>query len=307
MHLDTLRRALVLTASATSAGLRFFGTLAVVLSAVAVTLDAQEQPVTPPPLSAEQQKRFAVMPPDVRVYEEFRYWVGLQPAVVQKNALKHYDDYLTRSGVSAEERQRRLATIKEAGRRLEVDRWNRILTSDKPTFNTQPNAFLVEVARPLPKGRALDVGMGQGRNALYLAEQGWQVTGFDPADKAVAAAQAEAKRRNLTITTQLAGSENFAWGQGKWDLIVLSYVTLRPHVKQITDALAPGGVVVAEAYHRDATKNASIGGGVVYDTNELLNIFRDLRVLRYEDVEAEGDFGVGQKSRVVRLAAQKPK
>lgn len=92
--------------------------------------------------------------------------------------------------------------------------------------------------------------MGQGRNALYLAEQGWQVTGFDPAEKAVAAAQTEAKRKNLTITTEIAGS--------------------------------------------------------VYDTNELLSIFRDLRILRYEDVESEADFGVGQKSRVVRLAAQKP-
>jgi SAM-dependent methyltransferase len=300
-----LSRAIVLAATARLASRRFFVGLALVASALAVTLDAQEQPVTPPSLSPEQQQRLAAMPPDVRMYEEYRYWAGFQPAAVQKESLKHYDDYLAGSGVSAEERAKRLATIKEAGRRLEVERWNRILTSDKPTFNTQPNAFLVDVTKALSKGRALDVGMGQGRNALFLAEQGWQVTGFDPADQAVAAAVAEAKRRNVKITTQIAGSENFEWGQGQWELIVLSYVTLRPHVKQIIAALAPGGVVVVEAAHRDATKTRSIGGGVVYDTNELLSIFRDLRVLRYEDVDAEADFGVGQTSRVVRLAAQK--
>jgi SAM-dependent methyltransferase len=245
------------------------------------------------------------MPPDVRIYEEFRYWAGFQPAAVQMDSLKYYADYLSRLGVSAEQREQRLATIRDAGRRLEVDRWNRILTSDKPTFNTLPNTFLVEVSTTLPKGRALDVGMGQGRNAIYLAEQGWQVTGFDPADKAVALAVAEAKRRNVHITTHIAGSETFEWGRGRWDLIVLSYVTLRPYVKEIIEALAPGGVIVVEASHRDATKSRPIGGGVVYDTNELLGIFHDLRVLRYEDVEAEADFGIGVTSRIVRLAAQK--
>ena len=238
--------------------------------------------------------------------EEYRYWAGFQPAAVQRTSLKHYDDYLAGLGVSSEDRSKRIATIQEAGQRLEVDRWNRMLTSDKPGFNTQPNAFLVRVSNTLAKGRALDVGMGQGRNAIYLAEQGWRVTGFDPADKAVAAALAEAKRKHLTITTAIVGSETFAWGHGQWDLVVLSYVSLRPHVKQIIESLAPGGVVVVEAFHRDATKIGSIGGGVVYDTNELLNLFRELRVLQYEDVESDADFGVRQKTRVVRLAAQKP-
>ena len=57
---------------------------------------------------------------------------------------------------------------------------------------------------------------------------------------------------------------------------MLSYVTVRPYANQITDALAPGGLVVLEAFHRDSTKKNAIGGGVVYDSN------------------------------VVRLAAQKP-
>jgi SAM-dependent methyltransferase len=280
--------------------------VATLIAALDAIVRAQEEPVTPPPMSGDAQQRLAAMPPEVRVYEEFRYWAGFQPAAVQKNLLKHYDDYLAKQGMTPSDREQRLRTVQEQGRKLEVDRWNRILTADKPGFNSQPNAFLVEISKNLPKGRALDVGMGQGRNALYLAEQGWEVTGFDPADQAVAAAETEAKRRNLRLTTEVVGSEAFNWGSGKWDLVVLSYVGLRPYVKQIVEALAPGGILVIEAYHRDATKGRSIGGGVVYDNNELLNILSALRVLRYEDVESVGDFSPAEKSRVVRLAAQKP-
>jgi hypothetical protein len=60
-----------------------------------------------------------------------------------------------------------------------------------------------------------------------------------------------------------------------------------------------------EGFHRDATKTASIGGGVVFDTNELLKLFERFRVVRYEDTEGTGDFGM-QRTRLVRLCAQKP-
>jgi len=85
----------------------------------------------------------------------------------------------------------------------------------------------------------------------------------------------------------------------------LSYVTLRHLIGQVHESLKPGGLVVVEAFHRDATKTTPIGGGVVYDTNELLKLFEQFRVVRYEDTEATGDFGL-QKTRLVRLCAQKP-
>ena len=66
-----------------------------------------------------------------------------------------------------------------------------------------------------------------------------------------------------------------------------------------------GGIVVVEAFHHDATKGASIGAGVVYDTNELLGLFHEFRILRYEDTVATADFGL-RETRVVRLCAQKP-
>ena len=70
-------------------------------------------------------------------------------------------------------------------------------------------------------------------------------------------------------------------------------------------ALKPGGMVVVEAFHRDATKNGPIGGAVVFDSNELLQLFTGLRIVRYEDTTAVADFGQ-EPMRVVRLAAVKP-
>lgn len=154
-------------------------------------------------------------------------------------------------------------------------------------------------------GKALDVGMGQSRNALYLAQQGWDVTGFDPAEKAVEAAKSEAARLGVKLTTMTVGDEQFDFGKDQWDLIVLSYVGLRHLVPKVYDSLKPGGIVVIEGAHRDATKGRSIGGGVVFDTNELLTLFSKFRILKYEDALGVGDFGGQTEARLVRLCAQK--
>ena len=271
---------------------------------LALVLFAAQAPVTPPPLPADLQQRLAQLPADVQVYERFRYWAGFQPPEVQKEARRHYDEYLRSAGVPAGDRASQLKTIDAEGRRLEVDRWNRILTAEKPVFNTQPNAFLVEMVKGRAPGAALDVGMGQGRNALYLAQQGWAVTGFDPADKAVALANITAAKLGVKLTTVIQGSEDFDFGENRWDLIVLSYVTVRDIADRVVRALKPGGIVVVEAFHRDVTRERPVGGGVVFDSNELLNLFGKLRVLRYEDADATSDFG-GADSRAVRLCAMK--
>lgn len=184
----------------------------------------------------------------------------------------------------------------------EVERWNSVLTDPSPRFNTAPNEFLVAMTRGLKPGVALDVGMGQGRNAIFLAQRGWAVTGFDPADKAVALARRLAEKAGVKITATVQGAEDFDWGKGRFDLIVLSYVSVRGFVERIGAALKPGGIVVLEAFHSEGPLRA--GGGVVWDTNELLTAFRDFRILRYEDTVGKADFGM-RETRLVRLCAQR--
>jgi SAM-dependent methyltransferase len=243
---------------------------------------------------------------EVQIYEKFRTWQTQQPSGGRApDLLDRYRAVLAAEGLSADEIERHLRVIAEQGQRLEIDRWNRILTAPTPTFNTQPNAFLVEMTKPLTPGKALDVGMGEGRNAIYLAQQGWEVTGFDPADQAVAAAQDQARRLGVPLTALVLRDDQFEFGTEQWDLIVLSYVGVRRVVARVHEALRPGGRVVVEGFHRDATKTASIGGGGVFDSNELLRLFDRLRIVRYEDTEGVADFGL-RTTRLVRLCAQKP-
>jgi 2-polyprenyl-3-methyl-5-hydroxy-6-metoxy-1,4-benzoquinol methylase len=248
-------------------------------------------------------------PEEIKTYEAFRAWIGQQPADVQRGddalVYKRYSEELQRQGQSAKESAATIDALRAIGDRAEIERWNRILTAPKPAFNTEPNAFLVAMTKGLKPGRSLDVGMGQGRNTIYLAQQGWDSNGFDPADRAVAAAQEQARKLGVKITTAIARAEEFDWGTDKWDLIVLSYVGAREFVAPVTKSLRPGGMVVVEGFHRDATKTQPIGGAVVFDTNELPKIFTGFRVVRYEEPMSTSDFG-RLETKVVRLAAVKP-
>ena len=89
---------------------------------LALVLFAGQAPVTPPPLPADLQQRLAKLPADVQLYERFRYWAGFQPPEVQKEALRHYDEYLRTAGVPAADRASQLKTIDAEGRRLEIGR-----------------------------------------------------------------------------------------------------------------------------------------------------------------------------------------
>ncbi len=246
--------------------------------------------------------------PAVTAYREFRRWLLQQPDELRERedtAVKQaYRAYLGQLGRTESEIESTIVLLNDGSVDLEVEFWNERLTASEPTFNTEPNAFLVRAASALEPGRALDVGMGQGRNAIWLARQGWDVTGFDPADQAVALARRLAEEAGVGITTEVAGAEDFSWGREEWDLVVLSYVTARPLIGTIREALRPGGHVVLEAYHVDSTAGASIGRGVVYDSNELLELFSDFRILHYEDTVGVSDFGL-QTRRLVRILAMK--
>jgi SAM-dependent methyltransferase len=258
---------------------------------------------------AAPQSSGAPTPEQLKTYETFRAWITQQAPDVQKasddEVFRRYAAELKSHGSSEKEAAATIELITKLGDRAEIERWNRILTSPKAAFSRAPNAFLVEMIKGVKPGRSLDVGMGQGRNTIYLAQQGWDSVGFDPADRAVAVAQQQATAAGVKITTAVAREEDFDWGTDKWDLIVLSYVGARAVADKTIRALRPGGMVIVEAFHRDATKDGPVGGGVVFDTNELLQVFPGLRVIRYEDAKAVGDFGLAE-TRVVRLAAIKP-
>lgn len=183
--------------------------------------------------------------------------------------------------------------------------YNEIYSSQPDTFRAEPNAFLVRTMQGRKPGRALDAAMGQGRNALWLASQGWKVTGFDVSDVAIAAARKQAAVRGLDIETSVTPFESFDWGKDKWDLVVFSYFLPREALPKVWEALRPGGLIVVEGFHIDTARIRPLGGG--YRDNELFKVFENYRMLTYEDVQDRQDWGrqFGETNRLVRVLAQK--
>ncbi|WP_084708472.1 class I SAM-dependent methyltransferase [Hymenobacter norwichensis] len=191
---------------------------------------------------------------------------------------------------------------------LERQKWNAVLTGreSRVPFNARPNKLLAETIKERKPGKALDVGMGQGRNTLFLAQQGWDAYGVDIADEAVTLAQDNARRANLRITTFVQDASEFEFGTDRWDLVAFIYAGGRNEAEQVHRSLKPGGIVVVEGFHRDATRKRKIGENVVFDTDELKKLYTaaGFTVLRYEEKEGIGDFGL-QQMRLVKLVAQK--
>lgn len=168
-----------------------------------------------------------------------------------------------------------------------------------PAFNTKPNQHLVEAVRGVRPGRALDVGMGQGRNAVFLATQGWEVTGFDVAAVGLQKAREHATAAGVKVTAVHASDEEFDFGRERWDLIAVIYALEKRSIHRVRDALKPGGLAVVEAGHTD-----NVNAPFEYRTGELLEIFKGFRILKYEDTTGRYDWGP-ETIRIVRLVAQK--
>ena len=194
---------------------------------------------------------------------------------------------------------------------MEQARWNRAYRDPvwrRTRFNARPNALLVETVRFRPPGRALDVHMGEGRNALHLAALGWQVTGVDVAEQGLAYAHQQARARGLTLTTHAQDSRRYAWGLACWDLLVLCYTDEDDHAAQAARALRPGGRVVFENFHAEvnAAREHAPTQRIGFASGELPARYAaaGFDILQYEEPRAVADFSL-ETQRLVRLVARR--
>jgi SAM-dependent methyltransferase len=181
--------------------------------------------------------------------------------------------------------------------------WNGKFGDPKSAFNHQPSRLLVEALDGRHPGDAIDLGMGEGRNALYLAQRGWRVTGVDLSNVGVAQAKRHASELGVRLDTAIDNLDHYDFGHARWDLIALFYMhawfrgASPRSAERIRDALRPGGLLIIEGFAGDEK--------YMFQTNELLRDFSDLKILRYEDTQAEADWAPGQKSHIIRLVAEK--
>jgi len=164
-------------------------------------------------------------------------------------------------------------------------RWDSKYETDIYLFGEKPIPFLVDNVHLLPKGKVLDIAMGEGRNGVYLATQGFEVLGLDISAKGLEKAHKLAAKHNTTIETKVVDLETFKLQPNSYDVILCSYYMQRDLFKQFQSALKPGGMIVVETYNVDYLKYARFSKKWALATNELLDIFKGLRVIRYQDYD----------------------
>jgi len=168
-------------------------------------------------------------------------------------------------------------------------------------FGVVPNRFLVAEVSGLAPGRALDVACGAGRNAVWLAEQGWGVLGIDFSDVALENARGLAAERGVDVEWVQADVRDWEPPARSFDLVVVLYLQLpagelRPVLARAAEAVAPGGTVLVVGHHRE-NLDGGYGGPqdprVLFTPEEVadalggLDIEKAERVLR--PVEGERD------------------
>ena len=173
----------------------------------------------------------------------------------------------------------------------------------------RPSAFLrlifAEFAGVLTGGKALDVASGKGRNAIFLAEQGFDVVAIDVSAVALDEARKRAAAKRLSISWQQADLERIELPEATYDLVVDFNYLQRSLIPQIKAALKPGGHVIFETYliGQEMIGHPKNPAYLLRD-NELLDLFRDFRVLCYR----EGKFSEGEETAFrAGILAEKPK
>ncbi len=181
---------------------------------------------------------------------------------------------------------------------MDAEAWNRRYATDELIWHAEPNRFLPPEVDGLPPGRALDLACGEGRNAVWLAEQGWEVLGVDFADRAVAKAVRRAEDAGVADRCRFECADVTTWtSPTSADLVLVFYLQLPAAERaavlgHAARALAAGGTVLVVAHDRS---NLERGHGGPQDptvlptpaaiVDDLLAVDAGLVVQRAEVVE----------------------
>ncbi|CAN0274369.1 unnamed protein product, partial [Phaeothamnion confervicola] len=186
-------------------------------------------------------------------------------------------------------------------------------------YGTAPNTFLVSQHDRFHAGmKALLPGDGEGRNGVWLAQRGLQVTTFDPSPYGVEKAQRLAAANGVVLNANCAGVESWPWREGQFDVVGLFFIHLPVELRKAAHAnalrtLKPGGIVVLETFspHQiECRKHGAAGGPKeverLFTCDMLRDDFAGARFHILEETEADFD-GHAHHGRcgVVRMVAER--
>lgn len=166
---------------------------------------------------------------------------------------------------------------------MDIQGWNdryRSKEHQAEEKDASPTPLLAETAQPLPPGRALDLACGAGRNALWLAANGWNVTAVDGSPAAIALLRDQASARALTITAQAADLQagEYQITRSAWDLIVIAYYLQRDLFNPAKQGVAPGGILLAIVHISEPGEEPK---ETRLERGQLAAYFQDWEILHY--------------------------
>ncbi|WP_119680781.1 class I SAM-dependent methyltransferase [Indioceanicola profundi] len=185
----------------------------------------------------------------------------------------------------------------------ELERWNERFSSDDYLFGTAPNAFLVSQSHLLRPGqRVLAIADGEGRNGVWLAEQGLEVLSIDFSPVALEKAHRLAASRNVMLRTQQADMEIWNWAPEQFEIVVAVFIQFaRPDLRAaifqgIKRTLTPGGLLILQGY-RPEQLGYGTGGPPhaenMYTADMLRSAFADFDILHLQEHDSPLSEGQG--------------
>lgn len=171
---------------------------------------------------------------------------------------------------------------------MEQQHWDERYASTELVWTSEPNRFVVEELAGESPGRALDLGTGEGRNAIWLAEQGWQVTGVDFSGVALAKAAKIAEDRGVTVQWVEADLRTYQPDPGAYDLVLIAYIHLpEPQfaalLRAAASGLSPGGTLLVVGHDADNIAHGHGGPqdpGILHRPPEIVAALDGLNIRR---------------------------
>lgn len=148
--------------------------------------------------------------------------------------------------------------------------WDERYSAEEYAYGKTPNKFLEDNYDVIPKGKVLCLAEGEGRNAVFLAKQGYSVTAVDASQVGLQKAEKLAEENGVSIELVHADLADFDMGENRWDGIISIFFPLPSALrkelhKKVVAGLKPNGVFIVEAYTPDQLKHGT-GGGNSADT-----------------------------------------
>ena len=198
--------------------------------------------------------------------------------------------------------------------------WDQRYSEEGFAYGTAPNDFLVAEYEHIPRaGRVLSLAEGEGRNAVFLAKQGYDVTGVDQSSVGLQKAQRLAAEQGVHLTTIHADLADYEPGETCWDGVVSLWAHLPTALcdhfyPRVVKALKPGGIFILEAYTLQHLEMDGVGGPPSDQTDRFSSLERlkrgldGLEFIIGHEIErhvSEGKYHQGH-SAVVQVVARKP-